>query len=137
MKPTVEVRGLDDVNDLLGRIAPREAKNILRATVHGMAGEVRDQAKRDAPEDEGTLKKSIKSKRRRQRGGWIRSDVLVQFRAFYWRFLEYGQGPDGVEHAFFGRAVEKLRGEMTKIMITQFGKKWEAALARAARRNGR
>ena len=28
--------------------------------------------------------------------------------AFYWRFLEYGDGPDGVEHAFFLRAKEKV-----------------------------
>lgn len=137
MRTTVTIRGLDDVNDLLSRIAPREAYNIMRATVNGMAGEIRTEARKKAPKDEGVLKKAIKSKRERGRRGYLMSTVRVDPSAFYWRFLEYGQGPDNVEHAFFLRTVEKFRAEMHSKFLTQFGKKWEAALARAAKRNGR
>lgn len=137
MKPTVTITGIDDVNDLLTRIAPKQATNILRATVHGMAGQVRNDAKKLAPEDEGDLKAAIKAKRERVRFGKVSSTVRVHFFAFYWRFLEYGHGPDGEEHAFFMRAVEKLRKDMLRNFLVQFGKKWEAALKRAAKRNGR
>lgn len=136
MKTKVEVRGIDDINALLGTVAPREASNIMRATVHGIAGTIRDDAKKDAPEDEGDLVANIKAKRRKVRRGLIRSDVIVGLRAFYWRFLEYGQGPDGVEHAFFASAVERFRLRMADVLSTQFGKKWEAAMKRAAKRRG-
>lgn len=136
MRATVTVRGLDDVNNLLKTIAPREAYNIMRATVHGVAGGIAKDARFDAPQDDGDLKKAIKPKRERAVFGYLKSTVRVNPVAFYWRFLEYGQGPDGEEHAFFMRAVEKFRQDMHGIFLTQFGKKWEAALKRAAKRNG-
>lgn len=136
MKPTVTIRGVDDVNDMLTQIAPKQAYNIMRATIHGVAGGISKDAKGDAPEDEGDLKQAIKPKRERGRRGYLLSTVRVNPIAFYWRFLEYGQGPDGEEHAFFMRAVEKFRRDMHRIFIEQFGKKWEAALRRAAKRNG-
>lgn len=136
MKPTVTIRGIDDVNDLLSKVAPKQAKNIMRATVHGVAGQIRNDAKKAMPVDDGDMKRATKAKRRRGSFGVIRSDVVVQRSAFYWRFLEYGQGPDGKEHAFFMKAVEKFRRDMHRIFIEQFGKKWEAALKRAAKRNG-
>lgn len=137
MKKTVTIRGVDDVNNLLGKIAPRQANNIMRATINGMAGEIRDDAKANMPEDEGTMKKATRSKRNRTRYGVHSSSVMVTKAAFYWRFLEYGQGPDRIEYGMFMRAVEKFRGKMDQLFLTQFGKKWEAALARAAKRNGR
>lgn len=135
MKATVTLRGIDDVNDLLTKVAPRQGYNIMRATVHGMAGQIRDEAKKKAPKDEGDLRKGIKAKRERS----VRGRLLSTVRAapFYWRFLEYGQGPDNVEHAFFLRSVEEFRADMHARFLTEFGKKWEAALARAAKRNGR
>jgi hypothetical protein len=134
MRTTIELRGLKDVDRLLSQVAPRQAQNIMRATVHGMAGEIRNDAKKAMPEDDGDMKRATKAKRRRARGSIIRSDVLVGREAFYWRFLEYGQGPDGIEYAFFMKAVEKLRQKMTERFLRQFGKKFEAALARARKK---
>ncbi len=134
MKSSVTIRGLDDVNELLSQIGPRQAMNIMRATVHGVASDIGKDAKKDAPSDEGVLKKAIKSKRERAQRGVLLSTVRVDPSAFYWRYLEYGQGPDGVEHAMFMRAVEKFRMNMHQTFIEQFGKKWEAAMARAAKR---
>jgi HK97 gp10 family phage protein len=134
---TTTIRGLDDVNKMLGKIAPRQAQNIIRATVHGTAGEIRAIAKLKAPKDEGKLRRSIKTKRERATFGRVLSTVRVAPAAFYWRFIEYGDGPDRREHAMFGRAIEKIRNQLTRIFIEQFGKKWEAALARAAKRSAK
>lgn len=132
----VKIEGLEDVRAILSDVSSREAKNLLRATVHGVAGTIRDDAKSEMPQDSGVLRKSTKAQRRRGQRGEVRSDVVVGKKAFYWRFLEYGSGPDHVEHAFFGKAVEKFRAQMVEIFTAQFGKKWEAALKRAARRRG-
>lgn len=133
MRNTVEITGLSDVEDLLLQIGPKQATNIMRSTVHSIASMIAKDAKKDAPEDDGDLKKAIKSKRERAIYGRLLSTVRVDPSAFYWRFLEYGQGPDGEEHAMFMRAVEKFRSDQDQIFLTQFGKKWEAALARAAK----
>lgn len=133
----LEVKGLDEVNEMLATISPREARNLLRATVHGAAGQIRDDAKAAMPTDTGTMKGATKSKRRRGAPNEIRSDVVVERSAWYWRFLEYGQGPDGVEHAMFLRAAEKFRAAMVEVFTAQFGRKWEAALKRAAKKRGR
>lgn len=134
MRPTVTLRGLDDVNDILTKVGPRQANNILRSTVHKIATDIGKDAKRDAPEDDGDLRGAIKPKRERGSRGYLLSTVRVNPVAYYWRFLEYGQGPDGEEHAFFMRAVEKFRRDSHRIFVTEFGKKWESALARAAKR---
>ena len=131
----VTLNGVDDVSAMLSKIAPRHANNIMRATIHGVAGEIRNDAKKAMPVDEGDMKSGTKAKRERVKFGRINSTVRVGG-AFYWRFLEYGQGPDGVEHAMFFKAVEKFRTNMDRIFVEQFGKKWEAALKRAAKRNG-
>lgn len=130
----MEVKGIDDVNEILSQIAPRQAKNIMRATVHGVAGEIRDDAKRFMSEDTGVMKKATKSKRERGTPTRIMSTVRVTLAAFYWRFREYGQGPDGVEDAMFMKAVSIFRANMNQIFVQQFGKKFEAALKRARNR---
>lgn len=137
MTGEMTIRGVEDVNHLLTQIAPREARNIMRATIHATAGGIAKDARNNAPEDEGDLKAAIKHKRERATSRRILSTVRVNRTAFYWRFVEYGQGPDGEKQAFFLRAVEAFRANMHQIFLTQFGKKWEAAIARAAKRNGR
>lgn len=132
-----EVTGVDDINRILGSIAPREATNIMRATVHGMAGEIRDDAKENmkAHEDTGTMRKATKAKRERGAPGLVASTVRVGREAFYWRFEEMGDGPDGLAKDNFMKAVATFRANMDQILITQFGKKFEAALARARKRS--
>ena len=95
MKPTVTLRGIDDVNDMLTKIAPRQAYNIMRATIQSIASEIGKEAKKEAPEDEGDLKGAIKAKRERGAKGYLLSTVRVNPVAFYWRFLEYGAIPEG------------------------------------------
>jgi HK97 gp10 family phage protein len=134
LKGTVTLTGIDDINNLLTKVGPKTAFNIMRATVHSIASGIGKDAKNDAPSDEGNLKGAIKAKRERAVRGYLRSTVRVNPVAFYWRFLEYGQGPDGEEHAMFMRAVEKFRRDLDGIFVREFGKKWEAAMKRAAKR---
>ena len=130
MKSGVTIKGLDDVASVLNNIAPREARNLARSTVHASAGVIRDDAKRFMPIDTGTMKAATKSKRRNVKDNILRSDVLVTAAAFYWRFREYGQGPDMREDAMFMKALALFRQDIDRIFTEQFGKKLEARLAR-------
>lgn len=133
MRLETTLRGVDDVERLLGQVSPRVAFNLMRATINGVAGEIRKDAKRYAPRDHGNLQRAIRSKRERAVMGYLWASVRVDPSAFYWRFLEYGQGPDMTEHAFFLKAVENFRADMDRTFVEQFGKKWEAALKRASK----
>ena len=129
-----EITGVDDVQELLESIAPRHAVNIMRATVHGIAGTIRDDAKDNMQEDTGTMKKATKAKRERTKNGIIWSTVRVAPEAFYWRYEEYGQGPDGLAKDMFMKAVADYRANSDQIFVQEFGKKFEAALARERRK---
>lgn len=136
MKLTTTIRGMEDIDDLLSKVAPNVAYNIMRATVHGVAGQIAKDAKGFMSVDTGTMKKATKPKRERMQGGAITSTVRVGRAAYYWRFREYGQGPDGEEDAMFMKAVAIFRSDMNRIFTEQFGKKWEATLARARKKQG-
>jgi len=126
----VKITGAADVANLLREIAPREGINLTRATVQAMASDLAKSAKANAPEDEGDLKASIKAKRERTKPTHVRSTVRVHPSAFYWRFLEYGQGPDGEEHAFFLRALQAFKPRMETVYLQTFVKKLQARLKR-------
>lgn len=134
MSDTRAVTGLEDVSRILGEIAPREARNIMRATVHDMAKDIRDTARDDMPENEGTMKKATRHKRERGAPTQLESTVRVSGDAFYWRFLEYGDGPDGVAYDMFRNATVGMRSEMHGRFLKSFGDKFEAALMRARKK---
>lgn len=136
MKFRGDIRGLDDVNDVLTQITPKHAEAIMRATVHDISGQLVKDAKRNSPVDEGDLVGAIKNKRRRKRNGFLRSDVIVQWFAYYWRYLEYGQGPDGEEHAMFLKALQRMKPNLENVFLASFGKKLVARLRRERKKNG-
>lgn len=129
----VDVRGAEDVKRLLSEIAPNQAINISRATVHGVAGEVAKVVKEKAPKKEGDLRKSFKTKRRRMSYGKIRSDVVSERDwGFYWRFLDRGTSK---KHAqpFIVPSVREIEERLPAILREQFVKKFRAAIKRAQR----
>ena len=140
MKTGVSVTGIADVNAILAQIAPREGINLIRATVHDIALQLAKSAKEKAPDDPTTgppdLQSSIKAKRNRGTRQRVGSDVVVGSAAFYWRFLEYGDGPDNVEHAFFMAALQEIRPEMDRVYLEAFAKKLTARLKRARNKAG-
>lgn len=136
MKAAVTITGIADVNRILSEIAPREARNLMRATVQEMAKQVADMARENAPAEEGDLKAGIKAKRQRGTRNTVESAVGVYGSAWYWRFLEYGQGPDGVEHAFFLKALQQIRPDIDRVYLEAFVAKLEARLARLRKKSG-
>lgn len=135
IKTGVTVSGIADVNAILAQIAPREGINLIRATAHDIALQLAKSAKDKAPDDPATttgdLKSSIKAKRTRGTRTRVGSDVVVAKSAYYWKFLEYGDGPDGVEYAFFLKALQEMRPEMDRVYLEAFARKLIARLKRA------
>lgn len=130
---TVEIRGIDDVRRLLGDLMPREAKLLTRQTTKDVADAIAAEAERLAPVDEGDLRAGIRARQERDKDGEGRASVRVRG-AFYWRFLEYGDGPDGVEHAFFMRSREKVMRNIDSIATRAFVQRLAARMARVAGR---
>jgi len=128
----VQIRGVADVNKMLTEIGPREAKNLMRATTTQMARDIAKDAKARAPRDQGTLIKGIAHKRRRGNRNTLRASVVANKngKSFYWLILEYGDGPDGVEHAFMRGALRRADGEMEQRYLRAFTDKLIARLVR-------
>lgn len=107
---SVTVRGLDEVLRQLEAELPDAARELSADFRLDVAKAIATEAASLAPGRTGKLKSSIKARRSPDDEGM--AEVYVQRGgkrdAFYWRFLEYGQGPDGVEHAFFMRARERV-----------------------------
>lgn len=133
----MKVLGVDDINQILSVIAPKEGINLMRTTVHGMAGRLAKSAKGNMSDliNTGAMRAGTKAKRKRGTKTTVESDVVVEG-AFYWRYNEYGQGPDGIEHAMFLKALEEMRPDVSRVYGEEFGKKLSARLARLAKKAG-
>ena len=133
MSMKMSVDGIADINKILKELPAREGKNLMRATVQDIAKQLADTAKKFTPHDDsGDLEAGIKVKRERGDKSTVQS--TVRSAAFYWRFLEYGQGPDGVEHAFFLQALQEMRPKMDRIYLEAFTKKLIARIEREKKR---
>lgn len=126
----VTITGIADVNRLLAQIAPNEARNLMRATVQGLASDLAKDARQRMPVDSGDMQKATRAKRERGSRTTLASSVRVAGIAFYWRYLEYGQGPDRVEHAFFLQTLEALRPDLDRRYLEIFVEKLIARLKR-------
>lgn len=131
----VRIRGIEDVNRVLQEIAPREAINLMRATTAELAKGIAQDAKANAPVDEGNIRAGIKHKRARGTRTTVKAEVVANANgtSFYWRFREYGQGPGGREDAFFLRALMKAQAEIGQRYLAAFTDKLVRRLARKGR----
>jgi HK97 gp10 family phage protein len=130
----ITITGLDDVNRVLQAVAPSEAKNLMRATIYDIAKQGADTGRAGMPEQSGNMKAATKPKRKNPRQpGELRATVEVNG-AFYWRFQEYGQGPDGVEHAMFLKAINEIKGDLANVFLKSFTAKLVKRLARENKR---
>ncbi len=130
---TVTITGIADVNRALTEVGPRVGRNLMRATVQDIAQQLAKSAKEFAPADTGGLKAGIKAKRDKATRNTVSSSVRV-YGAFYWRFLEYGDGPDGVDHAYFLKALQEMRPNMDRVYMEAFAKKLAARMKREMKR---
>jgi Bacteriophage HK97-gp10, putative tail-component len=140
LRIVTEVRGIADINDILRDLAPNEASNLMRATVYDIAKTAAKRMSDYTPDDPSTgtgdLKSSIKPKRERSTRAQANASVVVTNtrRNYFWRFLEYGQGPDHVEYAMGLKALQSMRPEIDHIYAQAFVKKLLARLARARKK---
>lgn len=136
--PSVEVIGWEEINEVLEQLLPKHARNLSRATVHGLASRVAKEAKARVPTKTGTLKKAIKAKRRRGKPDQPVSDVIVESGknakadGFYWYFVEYGTGGPvpQPEQPYLRPAKDLVESNMPMILEEEFKKKLVAAVKR-------
>ena len=134
----LEVIGIEDIQKLLGEIAPNKANNLINATVRGVATEINKQIKKNAPKDTGNLKKSFKVKKRRSPKFKPVFDVIAdsgssaKHSGFYWRFVEYGTGgkSPSPEQPFVRPAKDLIFSKLDQILSEQFTKKLVSAINR-------
>lgn len=132
----VTITGIADVNRLLEQIAPKEAKNLMRATVHQLAADVARDVLPRMPAQTGKMQAATKAKRERGTPTQIASTVRVAAEGFQWRYLEYGQGPDRVEHAMFLKTLEALRPDLDRRYLEIFVAKLTARLKKLNKKAG-
>lgn len=137
-RATLTIDGLDQVREQLKDVGVREGRNIMRATIRAIAAKIRKSAADKAPVDTGAMKLSLKLRQRKSTPDapvfevWAGSKNGAKFDAFYWRFVEYGTSGKTAqpERPFIRPAVEEIRAQLPTILQSEFGKKWEKALAR-------
>lgn len=132
-KASVKLEGLDDLRRTLRTKAPREARNILRNTVNGIAARVRDELKRNIKKDTRAAEKSIKVVRRRGEPDYPVSDVRGGTTAPYILMLEFGTSRTKAQ-PFITPTVESMRPEVPKIMREEFIEKLVKSIAKQAKK---
>lgn len=132
---SMSIEGLGAVSDVLSKVAPREAKNLMRSTLHSVAGLVRDDMRKAAPKDQGTLRKAIVSKRERQKGNVLASNVTIthgkgqKHDAYYWHMVNYGTVNSDAQ-PFIEPVVEAISPQIPAIFTREFSVKYEQLLQR-------
>jgi len=139
----VEIIGVKEIQKVLEDFAPRIANNLMKATIHGIASEVTKEAKKRVPKRTGTLKKSLKTKRRRGKPGQPVSDVIADSGkaakndGFYWRFVEYGTQSGMTAQPFMRPAKDKVFSNMPEILRRQFKDKLTKAVNREKKKRAK
>jgi HK97 gp10 family phage protein len=135
----VEVVGDKEVEKILESIAPKEAKNLMRSTIHGVASRITKGAKARVKRDSGLLRKSIYTKREKSPPHRPVSSVRFREKGFYWRFVEHGT-KNVPARPFLAPARLEVQGNLSKILREEFQAKLEkrikAVLKRQAKTNG-
>lgn len=116
---SIEVVGLDELLSSLNSMAVEDIPKTIAATVYGIASDLRKRVRSRVPVKSGSLKKSIRVKRRKStpmkpvvdlwfdpKGGW------------YWRLVEHGHGGPVASpaHPFVAPSVEEARAMAPTIL---------------------
>ena len=119
----VDERSLFKLQQKLEKDFPRIASKEGRAVLKKAGTELRNKIKAAAPQDEGTLKRSLYSKALRDKLGEPQAfDVRVRTGGkaqkknrdgFYWRFIEYGTKKMSAR-PFVRPTLEKFRPQMQR-----------------------
>ena len=123
---SVDLNGLNELKGWLSVTAPDLARQLAGDMVLDVAEGIAGEARRIMPVDQGEMKAKTKAKRGRS----TKNQKVAEVRcgAFYWLFLEHGDGPDGVEHAMFRRAQETVQAGLDRAEFKRFRSRLQGAL---------
>jgi HK97 gp10 family phage protein len=131
----VSIEGMEDLQETLKTVMPREAKNILRRTTFAVATTVRDKVKARAPKKTGALMKSIKAKRNKGTRTEMSASVVADRsggrtgRGFHAHFLEFGTVKMPAQ-PFIVPTVEEMRSQVPELYKENFGVQYEREIAK-------
>ena len=126
------VKGLDTVLAVLSDVNEKNVKPLQSDFCTDVAEAIAERAKPLMPgPDSGTMMAATKAERGQGRdfGG---ASVRVCREAYYWRFLEYGDGPDGIEHAMFMRARESTFADLDSVALRRFNERLAKLMTKGA-----
>ena len=127
----VVISGTKDIMRILEEIAPKEAGNLMRATVNGIAAEARKEIRKRAPKDTGFLRKAIKSRRKKSPPYAPLAIVYADKGAGYWKPLEYGSKINNLKAYYFMRdGAAVVQKNLEEITTRVFTKRLEAKIKR-------
>lgn len=126
---SLRIVGLEDVRRVLLDLMPAEADKLTRQTAADLARDIAADAKKRMPAKTGRMRSGTVGVKESARAGMMAS-VRVGGGAYYWRFLEYGQGPDGVEYAMFLKAKEHVMADFEGRVVADFKRRLAAAMRR-------
>jgi HK97 gp10 family phage protein len=130
LKTAIQIDGMESLEEMFGDVAPREARNINRAAVHGLAGLVRDEMKENVTVDTGEVRDGIYALRRRGKPDFPVSEVRIR-KTDHGIMLEFGTKHTDPQ-PYIVPTVEQMRPRMAEYFREQVGVKLERALARKA-----
>lgn len=128
---SLRIIGVEDVRRILTDVMPKEADKLTRQVAVDLARDIAKDARTRMPRDQGRMIAGTKGLKESAKAGMMAS-VRVGGGAYYWRFLEYGQGPDRVEHAFFLKAKEYVMGDFQGRVAASFKRRLADAMRRGA-----
>lgn len=138
----VTIIGAEYVEDTFRHVLPAEGNRIAKRTITKVAAEVRDDMRQRAPKGDGTLRKAIKSRRRRGEPGMAEAGVFVEHGstakndAFYWWMVENGTVKMQAQ-PYIVPTVEEWSGKVTdayeRLWWPEFGKE----MIKRARKQGK
>lgn len=133
VKTTIVIEGLQELAETLTDLAPNQVANILRASVHGIAGKIRDRMKEKVPVRTGRLRDSIKAYRLRSYPYFPVSEVRGGGTAPYMLMTEFGTSRTKAQ-PFIVPTTEEFRPKLPAEYRETFAKKLEKSLERRARK---
>lgn len=135
MRPVsgVNLVGMEDLQETLTTVTPREAKNILRRTTYALAGVVADKIKARAPRRTGKYARAIKRKRNRGTKTQVEASVVAESgknqHGFKWAWLEFGT-VNMAAQPHIVPSVEEIRPGVEGIYRQEFGVQYQKEMAK-------
>ena len=141
----VGVVGLEDVQEWLEKMAPNDAKNVLRKVQLRIAEKLANRVRKVTPVDTGDLRNSIKAKRSKGTRTRVEAQVYAdrkggkKGKGYHAHLVEHGyihskSGRKVQGRPFVVPTAEMFRPAVPSLVVEQFAPEFSAAMERKAKR---